>query len=801
MAFRGFKQSVLWAGVSYAGLAGAAMAQESPLASTATNDPDTVLVGEIIVTAQKRSQSINSVPMSITAVTGATIRQRDIVTTADLAKLTPGFNSTVAVSGPVYFIRGVGLYDVGIASSPAVSLYLDQAPLFSSIMAQVAPRDIERIEVLKGPQGTLFGANSTGGAVNYIAAKPTTSLQAGADISYRRYDQVDGSAFISGPLTDTLSARLSGAIVRGGAYQYSLTRPGDRLGATRTEQARLLLDWRASDRLKLELNINGFRDRSDTLAAQLLAIAPTYPDRARPEFLQSPIAPDDNRAADWAVGHDLRKNDNFIQTILRADYELAPDIVLTSLSNYGYVRQNKFVDLAGVAESALIGGDAVTNADLNVRFKGSLRAFSQEIRVAGKSEALDWTIGANYDHQNITDRQLYTTNQTVNQALPPLPAFHYPAAVTLSTIDNYALFANLDYKVTDAITIHGGIRGTKSVRDADSCTYDWNPDGDGAALPNTITVLQQIFASIGVKTTPVVAIAPTGCIQLTPAPDLSPGATRNGLNEKNVSFRVGLDYTFTDGALIYANVSQGYKSGIITPIPASASLSFSPAKQEKLLAYEAGFKAPFFDRKVRANGAIFYYDYSDKQLLGNFEDPTFGLLAILINIPRSRVFGLEGNIDAEPIKGLNISVGGTYLDSKVTSNYINFNSLGGFGNYRGSRIPYTPRFQAVADGQYQWRLNGKLNAMIGASITHHSGSNATFSTASVPAPLGELNAYTLLDLRAAISSSDDRWRVSVFGKNVTNEFYATTVTRYADVFTRLAGSPSVYGVTLSYLWK
>ena len=167
-------------------------------------------LGDIVVTAQKREQAINDVPLSITAASGEKLANQGITNVADLVKIVPGFNYTEsAFATPVYTLRGIGFYDTSLAAKPTVSIYQDQVPIPFSIMTRGATLDLERVEVLKGPQGTLFGSNATGGAINYIAAKPTSTFKAGLDAGLDSFGQVSGGGFISGPISDTLSARVA----------------------------------------------------------------------------------------------------------------------------------------------------------------------------------------------------------------------------------------------------------------------------------------------------------------------------------------------------------------------------------------------------------------------------------------------------------------------------------------------------------------------------------------------------------------------------------------------------------------
>src|SRR5690606_16449149 len=183
-------------------LAGFGIASPALAQSTEASN-DYAGAGEIIVTAQKREQSLNDVGLSITAATGAELTALGVNDTGDLAKITPGFTFTKSQDGtPLYTLRGVGFNDYTLGASPAVSVYVDQVPLAYGAFTQGASLDLERVEVLKGPQGILFGQNSTGGAINYIAAKPSQEFEAGVKGSYGRFNRLEAEGFVSGGLSD-----------------------------------------------------------------------------------------------------------------------------------------------------------------------------------------------------------------------------------------------------------------------------------------------------------------------------------------------------------------------------------------------------------------------------------------------------------------------------------------------------------------------------------------------------------------------------------------------------------------------
>ncbi|HKR46405.1 MAG TPA: TonB-dependent receptor plug domain-containing protein, partial [Paraburkholderia sp.] len=222
---------------------------DSERTSDAANE--TGRLEEIVVTAQKKAETANRVGMSITALSEDTLAKRGVVTTADLAKVVPGFSYSNALYGtPVYTLRGMGFNDTSSAAAPAVALYVDEVPLPFPILASIAPIDVERVEVLKGPQGTLFGQNSTGGAINYIAAKPTDMFQAGGTFTYGRFNDALTEAFVSGPISSTLKGRLAVSGETGGDWQRSYTR-SDGLGEKRKLSVRPLLNWNPTEKLAL----------------------------------------------------------------------------------------------------------------------------------------------------------------------------------------------------------------------------------------------------------------------------------------------------------------------------------------------------------------------------------------------------------------------------------------------------------------------------------------------------------------------------------------------------------------------
>ncbi len=723
---------------------------------------------EIIVTAQKREENINTVPMSITAATGEQLRDAGVTQVRDLVKLTPGLtHADSGVGTPVYTIRGIGFDDIAVAGRPAVTVYSDQAPIPFALQTRGVILDLERVEVLKGPQGTLFGTNTTGGAINFVAAKPTSEFEAGADLSYGRFNSRDISAFISGPISSTLAGRIAIAHEGMDEWQQSFT-TGEELGAKDFWNGRAILDWTPSERLKASLTLSGWIDRSDTQAQQLIGISFTTPFPV-PELIGYPLAPRNPRAADFDVGRDYSRNNDFYQGNLRVDYDLADDLTITSLTSYSHHNEHRLDDLDGTT----------VNNNSFVVF-GELESVSQELRLAGRlGDRGNFTIGGFYADDNTTE--LYRVDSPISSVSNLFIAFFGADPINFETLYNQdsvtkAVFGSFDYDLTDDINIYGGVRYTDFRTDFNGCLKD---SGDG--------VTAAIFSILAGG----VPIMPGACVTILESG--LPGEVTSVLDEDNVSWRAGAQWTVAPDIMLYANVSKGFKAGSFPSIPADSFRSFAPVTQESVLAYEAGFKAGLSDGALQFNGAFFYYDYTNKQLLGNEILPGVGLVSKFLNIPESRVVGGEFEIVTTPVDGLRISASGTYVDSEVTGTFFDIDPLGNMIDFRGEAFPNTPKWQLSSDVQYTWAVSDRLDAFLGGNVYYQSDTNSDFGEID----LFRTDSYALLDLRAGIETNDGRLRASLWGRNVTNTYYWSAARQLQDANVRFVGMPATYGATLS----
>jgi len=285
----------------------------------------------------------------------------------------------------------------------------------------------------------------------------------------------------------------------------------------------------------------------------------------------------------------------------------------------------------------------------------------------------------------------------------------------------------------------------------------------------------------------------------------APGEYANELKQSNVPFRVGMDWRVTDSMLAYWNIAKGFKAGGYPTLAASAFRQYAPVSQESVLAYDTGFKVSLADHRVQLNAAAFYYDYTDKQILARVEDPVFGILAALENIPKSSVRGAEFELIALPFKGLTLDLSYTYAKATVDQ-FVGINGAGITGNFAGTEMPFSPRNQAALNVDYETSPFGNWKGDLGATVNYRSSTiSVVGGQQNIPPPaypqnfemLG-IDSYTLLNVRAGMRSVDNHWMVELWSKNVTNRYYWNNAVVDSDDVSRFAGMPRTFGITVGY---
>lgn len=807
---------------------------------------------EIIVTANKRDENINKVGMSIVAISADTLKEKKISSLEDIASLVPGLSfAPSSTNTPILTLRGVGFNESSLGVYPAVSAYVDQVPLPFAVLASHAAFDLERVEVLKGPQGTLFGQNSTGGAINYIAAKPTDAWVAGGDISYGRFNSIEGNAYVSGPITDTLGVRVAANGLNSDDWQKSYTRR-DTNGHQSYIAGRMLLEWKPTTAVNLLLNLNGWVDKSQPQAPQLIAVHeqgtndPLNSVGASPvvEALRSAFSPPLNgaptgqlgypfpslkpRFADWSTrfldpdtgvtdpntgasdpttanlsDYDPFSDRKFWQASLRADIVLTDDLTLTSLTSYTKYKQKQATE-----------GDGMSYVSFNFHQRGDhINSFNQELRLANdQSSQFRWVMGANYENsETFEDQSIALYSQSVYKASNLY--INHSNITNLQKIENYAFFSSGEYSLNESLILKAAARYTNSRNKANLCSYT-NPNGN---VDKFFNFLGGLIGSVSF--TP---IGPSDCYTLNE--NNVPGEPfARTLKEDNVSWRVGLDYQITPEVMVYGNVSRGYKAGSFPTLAAAGQVALEPVTQESVTAYEVGLKGRSSNRAVSFNAAAFYYDYRDKQVRGRLFDFIFGSLETLVNVPKSRVYGAEFDIIVRPVEGLTISTAATYINSKIT-NYEGYDVYGGIGNVNfdptginsedlsGNPLPYAPKWSGSVSVDYRVPNLSAGTPFAGFTVNAKSSQDTAIAGGDTPLPVGPryrlapgaspyvntIDGYATVDARIGFESADENWRVMFWGKNIFNKYYWTSTIAVVETTARLTGRPATYGVTVGF---
>ena len=778
-------------------------------------------IEEIVVTAQKREESINDVGMSIEAATGERLKDLGITDAADLYKVVAGFSSNINYAGTtIYTIRGIGFQENSLATSPTVSVYLDEAPLQFSPMTRGATLDVQRVEALKGPQGTLFGQNATGGAVNFIANKPTSEFDAGVTVGYGRFGSLDIDGYVSGPINDAWAYRVALRSQTSDDWQESYV--DDQEAGAKDELAyRLSLAYDNNERTRLLFTLSGFTNKSDTLRPQLAGKISQNPiNGLSPGFLAVGLAPNNAQAAAWSPCantnggtptdnnqrrwdrgcYPLESDDEFVSAQVRVDYDLSDDLVLTSLTSYNDFDQN----------GTGMEGDGAALQIYEQSHTGKMETFFQEFRLAGNFERGTWVAGVNYEDMETSDVFMHSYGHS--SVVPVFGFIDYGPTKPTSEQDGktWAAFANVEYNLSDSVILQAGVRYTDMERDFNGCTYD---GGDGT-WAFTSFLIQPFLGS----TNPLL-VQPGECSTTGAAPDFNPvpGGHELSLEEDNTSWRVGLNWAINDDTLLYGNISKAYKSGQFPTLPGSALVQLQPVVQEELLAYEIGAKATLLDGSLQLNGAVFYYDYTDKQLLGALEDAIFGALPSLVNVPESHVKGFELIATWLPVNGLTISPSVSYADTEVDGTFRNFDAFfkpganSGTKDFSGQDFPQAPELQANLAISYSWQVMDGWTAFVGTNVNYQEDTYSFFVDECKEAgatctreSAGEISGdttlpvpeRTLVDVRAGIENNN--WRIWLWGRNVTDEYYWTRHSKVNDAILKLPAMPRTYGITASY---
>ena len=745
---------------------------------------------EIVVTAQFREQRLQDTPLSITAVDAALLASRNQTDISQIAAQAPNVQLTqmggAFGSSMAAYIRGIGQYDFNPAYEPGVGIYIDDvyfATLTGSVMDLL---DLDRVEVLRGPQGTLTGRNSIGGAIKLFSAKPSAGNSGTVEATYGSRNRVDMRATANFELTENLFARISGVYKRQEGYvdqvDFGCANPGnplgiggiastgadcvvDKLGEKNYSGIRGSLRYNPNDNVDWIVTGDYTYENRTNAAGVIGATNPaltggvdfscgrfcTYASFYMPaggQATQAYYAPNTTKFEGWGVSSNLTVG-------------LGDNLNVQAITAY-----RKYNQVFGTDDDytpySLIAGAGIN--DLDFKF------FSQELRLNGQiGDTIDWTVGGFYNSQT----SVYFTRQDIRYIVPigvPSLFLQFQGNDPVRA-NSKAAFGTVIFHPTEAMTVTGGIRYTKEHKDYTFVRTQW----DGGQLNDIFGV---------------------GALN---------GTVANYDGDK-VDWRLSVDYRFSPEVLAYATVSTGFKGGGVTARPFTKTQAvngtFDP---ETLRAYEVGLKTDLFDRKVRLNLSAFYNDYKNIQLpigdcsvLDGFAPGTGPFpCAAIQNAGDGEMYGLEAEFAASPITGLDIDASLSWIDGKWKRI-----DAAAQGALRIEDPITTPAWRASFGIQYKADLgsSGSITPRFDLSYTGKQ-TIGRLITAGVFSPLQYNPSITLGNARVTWRNADEDLAVSLEVQNVFNKYYFLPL-RFQAVYSFVGtsysnvGRPREWGVTV-----
>lgn len=713
--------------------------QEAPPPDSQADDASGI--GEIIVTARRREESLQSAPVTVTAFTGEQLAAKGITDFSRLAQATPGINfDAFPKAAPRPFFRGVGSSNQGAGGDPSSVAFLDGVYLGRAAMLGIDFYDMERVEVLKGPQGTLWGKNVVAGSVNFVTAKPVDIAEGNAQLTFGEYGQMNGNLMLNAPITDGLAARLT-------------------LGAVTNDGFRRTFDGRAlDDENKLSARLHVRADLGpDTWLLLTGDIAnQDLSDSSRYNVIVNPFTPGEGYE-DYAKPR--RANpDRLGFTKSRtggARAELSTDVL--GFANWTTVAAWRALDYD--FSNDLDGTDPATNAanglpvsGIQVLAKEHANSYSVESRLSSLHDGpVSWVAGVFYNRDEVSrerESQLSATPTTVNRFFGN------------SINDSYAVFGEAQYKFDFGLRLFAGGRFTQEKK-----IY-------------RASRLQGVLA------------APATSYDTGDAP---------GIFDKGVfTYRVGADFRFSNNVFAFGTVSTGFKSGAFQEQPGSAALARIPTDPERLTNYEIGLKTDWFDRSLRVNVSAFWMDYRDFQTIKVVPDATQGPVGTRVTVDSAdaTIKGVESEFIVQPVDWFDATVRYTYLHPYFTRfiQTAGFLADGSpvFVDGAGNRLSRTPKHAVTATAGLQSSRDAAWG-WLRAEVTMDYQSDVFENN------INDFKEYrkprTLWDASLTYHL-DERYSVQVWGHNLTDKEYRIWQTNGGTYQYVQYGAPRQFGVTL-----
>lgn len=738
-------------------------------------EPASLGLEEILVTAQKREESMQQIPLAVTAFGGAELEELDVASLQEIGARTPGLVfAAFSVGQPEIAIRGVGTKEDGASASDSVVVSVDGVYIAARTAQVFDIFDLERVEVVRGPQGTLYGRNSIGGSINFVTTKPTEETKIRLRQSVGNYGRFDTGGLLSGQIAENLYGKFSFSRREHNGYIRNLL-SGEREGESNTFAWRAALRWTPNENLEVILGADG---ADDNLGATNREPVGGKGALHGCNCASNPVAVNEalGGAGDpWTSLADLEgytdRDVYGISLTINWDVDWA---TLTSVSAYrnsdfdwledseGLPPSTAYVDLTGSSGNPGIPLTAPATSgfsfDISDAAVEDVEQYVQEFRLTSPGDGkLRWMAGVFYGYEDT-----YRTE-----------AFYFPSlglpdglgsdsiSIQENTTNSFAIFGQASYSISDALTATAGLR----------YSYEKKKMSAAADVITGLGLLLKDFDQVSASK-----------------------------SWNNVSWRAALDYKVNDDVLLYASAATGFKSGGFTGSASTAARAQTPFKPETATSFEAGMKSDLLDRRLRLNVTGFYTDYKDLQVTRFFQpvDASFGEF-ITENAGKAEIYGLEVEALARPVKGLDLGANYGYLHAK----YTKFTGLPSVTDplntsFDGKRLRQSPKHMFNAFARYQWSL-GNAGEMY-ARVDYRYQARSFYDPDNNP--IVDIPAYDIWDARIAYLSPDGRWEVAGWMKNIGEEKYRTHIfsQRGGDIAFALFGDPRTYGASVTFTY-
>lgn len=714
---------------------------------------------EIVVTAQKRAESLQEVPISITALSGDQLSKRQIRGPEDLALSVPNMqaNTVLGDGVPIFSLRGISMSDFSLAQNGPIATYYDEVYKGNFALLGIGLYDLERVEVLKGPQGTLYGKNTTGGAINLVSRPPEFSNEAYLSVGIGNYDyrQAEGAGQLM--LSDTVATRVAFTYARADGWMENKY-PGapDQSGIDQYG-VRASIRYRPSERFDFILRASTSWQNPWNYG---VSSSPT------PEGNGGTIYPFFGIPADFGEGIGRRElnTPDVYRRRLRTD-------AIAGTANWKISDSLTIVSITSWDEGSVFNredGDASPLEVSDAFYYGRTKQFSQDLRLTSDFDhPFNFILGAYYNRERIHN---YTTNffasdLDVNSdgavdAQDCIDGGFFPACAYGNEFnqekDSFAIYSDFKLQMTDRLIARAGIRYTRDkgdLKDFRALVYDVNEVPLANIIPGD----------------PVNLLATTG----------------RDFEDDDVSGKIGLDFSLNDDVMLYASYSRGYRGASF-----SAQAFFDPAeltiaKPETVDAVEAGFKSDLFGGSLRLNGALFWYGYKDQQFID--VDP-ITTIASLVNLPKSEIVGGELELQWRPVADLTISSGLGLLRSEVKKGESQGVDVSGNDLISAPELTFSTAIDwTIPILSSAWALDAHVDG------THISRQYFDIGN-TAPATQG---GYEVVNLHLRAHPSDDRYGISLWMKNVTDSIYYTNMIDVSGLgfYYAHVSTPRTYGLT------